>query len=166
VRPPTLALTVTLAVLAAPACGGDGGDDDGAAEPEPAPSGPATVTTAITLNGDETAGQIALVPTDLAKGKSVRLRKTESDGTLAFRDVDPGEYEVSADVAWQIAPPEPGQDVGPARNRPCRADGYVVQNVFLEVGNYFVSAGATSEEPIEVGPGERTTVIVDYECRF
>lgn len=106
------------------------------------------------------------MPTDLPKGKSVKLKKTRDDGSFTLDDVEPGAYDVAAEVPWQIAPPDPGDDLGPARNKPCRADGYSVDNIFLQVGNFFVSASANSKSPLEVAPGEQITLHVEYRCRF
>ena len=158
-----LALGLTAALLGLSACGGDGDDTgDGDDEGQEPPSGPAIVSGGITLNGDETQGQVGLLP----KGKKVTLRKTRPDGSFRLTGVKPGKYELTADVNWQIAPPEPGQDLGPAKNRPCSAKGYSVDNLFLQLGNYFVIATATSEAPVEVEPGDRVALSVDYKCKL
>jgi hypothetical protein len=156
-------------------CGGD--DGEGTAEEagtsEQAGSGPAVVTGQITLNGvgaringssvkGGSGPEVALVP---AGAKKFKLRETEQNGRFTVTGVEPGTYELHAAVTWDLAQVPAGTNVGPAQDRPCRADGYSVSNVFLGIASqYFVMADATPDKPFDVGPGEQVTANIEFDC--
>lgn len=170
-----LAIAVSASLILS-ACGGGSGDGDGAGEGEgaaeassepaiapEAPSGPAIVDGGITVNGMGTQGQVGLVP----ERKSVKLRKTSPFGSFSLTDVKPGSYKLTASVLWEIPPPRPGQKLGPARNKPCRAKGFSVDNVFFQLGSrYAVDATARTNPLLELKPGDRLTLNVKFSCRL
>jgi hypothetical protein len=166
-----------LVLLAAPACGGGSGADERETAPEAGEEttvaegaeprfGPALVTVNLVVNGAATKGQVALVRSDLPPSRKVRLRETTSFGSFDF-STKAGSYKLVASVLWEIPPPRPGQNLGPARNRPCRAKDFAVDNLFLQIfSRYAVDATARSTQELALEPGDRRVVEVDFVCRL
>jgi hypothetical protein len=107
------------------------------------------------------------LPKPSPKGKKVTLRETERDGSFTFTDVKPGTYELAADATWNLtasAIPE-GTNLGPGQDRPCRAKGYSVSNITLQIASsIFIELDARSEPPLEIKPGDDLTLIVEFDC--